>query len=280
MAILVDFHQVVISNIMVLLHGRHKVEINEDLVRHMVLMSIKSYRKKFADKYGELIICTDSRSWRYTTFPLYKYSRHKPETSGYDREMVYEYIKQMRCELTEFFPYPVVAANGAEADDVIAVLTEFITDSNILIISGDKDFVQLQTNPRVTQYDPVRKKIVSEGDPNDYLAEAIIRGCKSDGIPNILSDANTFAEDGKRQKPITTKTLKSLRDEIPDANLSRYEMNRSLIDLNYTPADVEADILIEYENAIIKTNTHKRTKLLNYFIEKKLGNLMSEIQFF
>ena len=44
--ILLDLNQVMISNLMIQIQGG-KVDLNEDLIRHMVLNSIRLYRSKF-----------------------------------------------------------------------------------------------------------------------------------------------------------------------------------------------------------------------------------------
>lgn len=279
MAILVDFNQVAISNIMVMHHGRHKVELTESLLRHMVLMGLKSYKKKFSKKYGELVICTEGKSWRREVFPLYKAGRGKSD-SGLDWEQLYGWIETIKNELIDNFPYAVVNHPRGEADDVVATLTDLL-DEETLIVSGDRDFLQLQSNPRVHQYDPVhKKKEIIESNPEAYLAELIIRGCGGDGIPNILSEEDTFVVEGKRQKPINAKKLSDLLSEIPKEHIHRYEMNRKLVDFKEIPQDIKDEIAANYKQALDVATSHGRKNLFNFFINKSLGNLMSEIQFF
>ena len=50
--ILVDLNQVMISNLMMQI-GSKKASVEEDLVRHMVLNSLRLYRRKFGEKYGD-----------------------------------------------------------------------------------------------------------------------------------------------------------------------------------------------------------------------------------
>ena len=65
--ILVDMNQVTISNLMMQI-GSKKNLVDEDLVRHMVLNSLRSYRTKFTEEYGELVLCYDSKKyWRRTS---------------------------------------------------------------------------------------------------------------------------------------------------------------------------------------------------------------------
>ena len=68
--ILIDNNQVIIANLFSLL--KHNNELDENLLRHMILNTYRMYRKKFHNKYGELVICNDSRSWRKDIFENYK----------------------------------------------------------------------------------------------------------------------------------------------------------------------------------------------------------------
>ncbi|GAG49489.1 unnamed protein product, partial [marine sediment metagenome] len=79
--ILVDFNQVMIATIMINLRKAPAIEV--DLVRHMVLNTLRSYRIRFGQKYGELVLCHDSRDpWRRDIFPLYKANRAKQKESS------------------------------------------------------------------------------------------------------------------------------------------------------------------------------------------------------
>ena len=45
-----------------------------------------------------------------------------------------------------------------------------------MIVSGDKDFIQLQKYPNVQQYSPILKKYVNGHDPITYIKEHILKG--------------------------------------------------------------------------------------------------------
>ena len=66
-----------------------------------------------------------------------------------------------------------------------------------MIISGDKDFIQLQKYSNVSQYSPILKKHVN-GKENDYIRVHILKGDTSDGMINVLSNDDVFVE-GLRQ---------------------------------------------------------------------------------
>lgn len=284
MAILIDLNQVLISNLMQQINSNPKVKLDEGLIRHMVLNSLRSYTRQFKDKYGTIIICCDSKKyWRRDVFPLYKANRKKArDASGFDWSLIFDTLNKIRDELKENFPYKVIDVEGAEADDVIAVLAGRLSkNEEILILSSDKDFVQLQKYPNVTQYSPILKRFVTTEDPLMYVKEHIIKGDRGDGVPNFLSPDNVFAV-GERQKVINKKKLEEWIRKKPeefctnDTMLRGYKRNQMLVDLDYVPETLQAQIVTEYEN--VKTNS--KQKMFNYFIENRLKNLMEVIDEF
>lgn len=287
--IIIDLSQVMISNLMAQLGSYTNAKIEEGLIRHMVLNSIRAYNMKFGKEYGDIVIACDDRNyWRRTIFPYYKAHRKKArEESDIDWTAVFEALNRIREELKEYLPYRVIQADGAEADDVIGTLAhkygKFIcnaSDERILILSGDKDFVQLQTYSNVDQFDPVRKKYIKNKDPEKFLYEHIIRGDKGDGIPNFLSADNCIVV-GDRQKSITAKKLDVWLSQQPeqycDENMLRnFNRNKQLIDLSNIPQWVRDNVLNEYEAQGGKGRQH----MFNYFIKFKLKGLMESINDF
>lgn len=271
-----------ISNLLV--NVRSTSDIQEDLVRHMILNSIRAYNKKFSSEYGELIIaCDDKNYWRKQLFPYYKANRKKTqENSPLDWFKIFEILNKIREELKEFFPYRVIQIDHAEADDIIATLVlendnKILTTEKILILSGDKDFIQLHRFANVKQYDPVRKKFITHSNPNKYIKEHIIRGDAGDGIPNFLSPDSSLVA-GLRQKPISSKKLETWLKKEPeefcdDEMLRNYKRNQSLIDLSLIPDEIKTKVVEQFESQVGK----KRDKLFNYFVKNRLKNLMEAI---
>jgi|TARA_B110000196_G_scaffold138660_1_gene120232 hypothetical protein len=277
--ILVDMNQISLASIMMHLHLNKSKEIDENTVRHMILNSLRMYRTKYSSEYGELVLCYDSKHyWRRDYFSQYKSSRRKSrETDSKDWDAIFSCLNQIKEEIKNNLPYKFVEVYGAEADDIIGILcTEY--SEEIMIISGDKDFIQLQKYPNVKQYSPITKKRVNGENPDRYLKEHIFRGDTSDGIPNVLSSDNTFT-DGLRQTPLTKKKISSWMDHLfddvaPNDEVKRnYQRNKKLIDLTYTPKELSNDILMTYQDAPYGD----RSKLLNYFIQKRLKNLTESI---
>ena len=278
--IIVDVNQIMISNLMVQINGRNAVELSENLVRHMVLNSLRAHNKKFRKDYGEMVIACDSgKVWRRQAFPNYKAGRKaNREKSEHNWELIFDILAKVKDEIKTFLPYKVIELETAEADDIIAVLCRRIKEK-ILILSGDKDFIQLH-NERIRQYNPVLNKFVGKDEnPSLYIKEHILRGDRSDGIPNVLSDDNVFIE-GRRQTPLSKKKIEAWVNEVvptfTEEQQKNYERNRQLIDLNCIPKELEDKINREFENIEVAT----RDKILNYFITKKLKTLIEVIDEF
>ena len=281
--IIVDLNQVMLSNLLMQLGNHTNAQIEENMVRHMILNSLRSYRTKFFAEYGELIIaCDNTNYWRRQLFPYYKANRKKnQEKSDLDWKSVFECMNKIRAELKEFFPYKVIDIESAEADDVIATLVfssalNLNPDENkVLILSGDKDFIQLQIYDNVKQYDPTRKKWITHSDPYSYKKEHILKGDSSDGVPNILSSDNCFVV-GERQRPLTTKKLDhylKIKPTEMETNIARnYFRNEQLIDLDHVPEDIRVKVMESFYE-----QKKDRSKLMNYFIANKLRNLTSMI---
>ena len=286
--IIVDINQIMISNLMVQINGRNAVELSEDLVRHMVLNSLRGHNKKFRKEYGEMVIACDSKNvWRREVYPNYKAGRKATrEKSEHDWDTIFSMLHTIKDEIRSFLPYKVIELETAEADDIIATLVKRTQNEvgpnhkkKILILSGDKDFIQLH-GPNVKQYNPVLNKFVGKGeDPTIYIKEHILKGDRSDGIPNVLSDDNVFIE-GRRQRPLSKKKIESWVNEVfmtfTEEEQKNYNRNRKLIDLSCIPPELEEKIINEF----IDVKVASRDKILNYFITKKLKTLIEVIDEF
>ena len=277
--ILVDMNQVTISNLMIQMKDE---PLSEDLVRHMVLNSLRSYKTKFSKDFGELVLCYDDKHcWRKDYFPYYKQNRKKARSeSSLDWNQLFDILTKIQNELEENFPYKVLKINGAEADDIIAILSNKISSTpnlyeEILIISGDKDFIQLHQSDNVKQYSPTLKKFVVDENPEQYKFEHIIRGDKGDGVPNVLSQDTVFVED-LRQRPITKKKLTEWKENgIPEGEIKRnYQRNKTLIDFDSIPNELGELI---YNMWVDKITQNDKSKILPYFMKHRLKELTEKL---
>ena len=278
--ILLDYSQTVIGSFMAV--GRGNPVVEEDLLRHTILNSIRMFRNKFTKDYGEMVICCDGKdNWRKKVFPEYKANRRKNrENDPTDWKTLFELLHEMREDLTKYFPYKVMHIDSAEADDIIGVLVDHCEENPILILSSDKDFIQLQKYQGVRQWSPLQKKFIV-GDPAESLYDKTIRGDTGDGVPNILSSDDTLITEGKRQTPVTKKKMELWRGKKPEefcneAMLRNYHRNKTMVDLRETPESIRINIVNQYDSQ----GAGDRSQLLNYFVDKRLKNLMDVIDEF
>ena len=278
--ILLDYSQTVIGSFMAV--GRGKPIVEEDLLRHTILNSVRMFRNQFTKDYGDMVICCDGKdNWRKKVFPEYKANRRKNrEDDPTDWKTLFELLHEVREELTKYFPYKVMHVDTAEADDIIGVLVDHCEENSTLILSSDKDFIQLHKYNGVRQWSPLQKKFIM-GNPVESLYDKTIRGDTGDGVPNILSSDDTFITEGKRQTPVTKKKMELWRGKKPEefcneAMLRNYHRNKTLVDLGETPKSICINIINQYQSQEVGD----RSQLLNYFVDKRLKNLMEVIDEF
>jgi len=278
--ILVDLSQIMMASTMMSME-KGQTEADLDFVRHSVLNSLRMFRSTYHETYGELVICCDApNSWRREHFPQYKAGRKTTrDSSPLNWSQIFDCFNTIKTELKTIFPYKFIQVDRAEADDIIGLLSRTESrNEKVMIISSDKDFIQLHQYENVYQWSPVTKKLVNGIEPHGYLFEHILRGDKSDGIPNVLSKDNSIV-DGVRQKPITKKYVENFvmhNAEISgrsDEEIRNFHRNQKLIDLNETPPSLCEQIWEEYQ----KEPEGKRRDLLTFFVEKKLNNLIETI---
>ena len=134
--ILIDMNQIAVANLMMNLKMNNSKTIDENMVRHMILNSIRMYRKEHHNEYGEVVLTWDSKhSWRRDYYPEYKASRRKGrEESDLDWDDIFGTLNKIRNEIKQNFPYKYLEVFGAEADDIIGFLCEENRDEKIMII--------------------------------------------------------------------------------------------------------------------------------------------------
>ena len=276
--IIIDMNQISLASLMMDLNLRKSNEVDEGMVRHMILNSIRLHRSDFHKEFGEVVLTYDSKHyWRRDYFPNYKAGRKKGrEKDNKDWDAIFNCLNKIKAEFKENLPYKYLEVYGAEADDIIATLCKHNQDEKIMIVSGDKDFIQLQKYPNVKQYSPILKKMVNGHNPTTYIKEHILKGDTSDGVPNVLSQDNTFV-DGIRQRPLGRKKIETWLDihidDLPEEVKRNYQRNEKLINLDNVPEILEKVIIDEFD----KAPCGDRSKLLNYFIKSRLKNLTNEI---
>tara|TARA_Y100001958_G_C21217653_1_gene543033 strand:+ start:448 stop:1302 length:855 start_codon:yes stop_codon:yes gene_type:complete len=263
-------------------------ENDENMIRHMIINSLRLYRNAYKKDFGELVIACDSKNnWRKSYYPQYKANRKKArDKSGLDWVEAFRIIGKIRDELKENFPYKVIEVEGCEADDIIGTLCkntqEFGQYEDVMIVSADKDFLQLQRYKNVRQYSPLLKKEYREKTPLVGLTEKILTGDAGDGVPNVLSHDNVFV-DGERQRPLSRKKKDDMINQLNHAESGyqhsewyrNYQRNRKLIDLEYTPEELQSEILEQFNN---QDKWSQRGAVLPYLINNRMKLMIESVE--
>lgn len=296
--ILIDYSQVALAAILTFQRELKGSESEiKNLIRHVTLSTIKSYKKKYGKEYGDVVICCDGRKyWRKDFFEFYKGMRKaNRDKSDLDWGLIFDTLSEMRTDLATHFPYKVMHLERAEADDIIAVLTKYAQENElvreglveepqkILILSSDKDFKQLQLYPTVKQWSPMQKKYITATKKEiiEHKIEHIVKGDAGDGVPNILSKDDVFMV-GDRQKPVSAKRLQEFFDNgfiacKNDEERRNWQRNATLVDFDFIPEDVSKEIISTYINS---KPTGDKMAIMNYLIEHKCRLLLDELEDF
>jgi 5'-3' exonuclease len=297
--ILVDYSQVSLAAILTFQRELKGTESEvKNLIRHVTLSTLKSYKKKYGKEYGELVVCCDGRKyWRKEAFAHYKAGRKKArEESELDWKLIFDTLSEMRDDIAKHFPWRVIHVERAEADDVIACMTKWVQTNQlvqeglmeepqkVLILSSDKDFKQLQAEWNVKQWSPMQKKYVTatKKEIRDWMIEHIVKGDAGDGVPNILSPDDIFLQEGVRQKRISAERLAEFIEKGKDAcrnetERRNWDRNATLVAFEHIPEDVYNEITQTYLN-----NKPKGDKMavMQYLIEKRCRLLLDELDDF
>jgi hypothetical protein len=296
--ILIDYSQVALASILTfqadLKSGDQDKVIN--LIRHVTLSSIKSFKKKYGKEYGEIVLCCDGRKyWRRDFFQYYKAGRKKArDKSDLPWTLIFDTLNQMRQDVAEHFPYRVMHIDEAEADDIIAVMSKWTQENalveeglitepqKVLILSSDHDFMQLQKYDNVNQWSPNTKKFikVNKKEVHEKMITHIVKA-GDDGIPNILSKDDVFMT-GERQKPVSAKRLQEFIENgfiacKNDEERRNWHRNTTLVDFNHIPENISKMIVENYLN-----NPPKGDKMtaMKYLMEHRCRLLLEEIEEF
>ena len=220
------------------------------------------FHKKFVDMIIEfkklystnnMILALDGRNnWRKLLYTEYKANR-KNSSSRIGDDYIFQYLQSIIIpDLYQQFNIPSILVNEAEGDDVISVVKKNIRkeypEKQIIIITSDTDLCQLIDD--YTTIRDLKKKLLNDNltkenlDAKDYLELKCIMGDKSDNIPPI------FPKCGKKtaQKYLDNPDLlieKLVTNDIWEGN---YKLNKTLIDLENIPLDIQTSILENYNN--------------------------------
>lgn len=206
-----------------------------------------------------------------------EYKAHRKgvrDASEVDFKLVFQVFNKIWEELKPILPFRFITINHIETDDIIyqTIMSEYDNYDKFQIYSTDGDFKQILRNDKVELYNPKMKKFIEVEDVEFELFEKIIRGDKSDGIPNIYADSIT-----ERQKSIFTTRIKNWYDDKnefkeflksqPKKVSKRFIRNKKLIDMRDIPDDIKKEI-----NVVLKEN-HSEFNFQTYLKTSKKYHL-------
>lgn len=213
----------------------------------------------------KIFFCLEGKdNFRYKIFPEYKGNRIVK--TGSNKQSFYEEVgrqKDIIVDILSNLPITVVDAVGYEGDDIVASLVDHLKDEEIIILSGDTDFIQLLQNgySNLTIYSPIKKEFMKSPDYH-YKVWKILKGDKSDNIPGIVGPkkAEEIASDPEK----LTSFLKS------EENRANFNLNKELIELKII--DINSLIFKEYKVNLDKVKEHFIAMDFNSMIEEKYWN--------
>jgi len=263
-----------------------KLFIPENKLRQALIGSIMYY-KNIKGRPSQTIIAIDRGPyWRKNIFPHYKGLRSAARVeSDIDWTKVYSSVDVIISEIDTYLPWTLIQIPSLEADDIIGCLApKLANEDEVLIISSDKDLVQLQKYKNVSQYSPQTKVLVKPTtDPVTDLYIKVLKGDGGDGIANIFSDDDFYirknAGEKLRQPQVTSKLITEAKKANwdpyvflkNDKDIAKFERNKLLVDFEQIPRNLKDQCWQNYVDQISKK--HNAMRLQSYLVKNRLKHI-------
>lgn len=283
---------------------KEQSEIVVGLCYVSALNCLAEYRNKF--KANKVFLVFDAHCWRkdYTasdkckSFKKYKGNRRqKLTTSEQEKLDIFDqHVDDFFDILANNTSLTVLRQDGLEADDIISGLVNVYDDCTNIIVSSDKDFMQL-IRPNVILFDPVSKKTrnLSEynNDPQYFLFHKCIRGDDGDNVmsayPRVRSTAieKAYGDEFERVKLMKHDFKVMAQDsktgdykELSYITEDVFKENRLLMDLNAQPKYVKKLIYTTIESALQETGKFNYFKFMRFCKKNNLINILDRIDYY
>lgn len=218
------------------------------------------------------IACDSSKVWRKAIYPDYKGEKDYSDPYYEETLEAANMLKQFFRDCTNV---SVLEVPHCEADDIIAVAAqEVANDCEIIIMSSDKDFIQL-ISPSVRLYSPSQGWRESS-DPKFDLFVKCIRGDYNDFIPSAYPRVwmKTLEEAWNDDLKMLNLMETVRKDGVKVADA--YNFNKSLIDLSQQPSHIRNAIVNEINAPVQrKFGELKIVKWLSDHNLKKYADMLS-----
>lgn len=260
-----------ISNMLYRTFSVHQKSDGDDamgLAVHTALISMNYFYKKF--KPDKIVAAMDHSSWRKQYTRTSKCVSQKPykgnrrqnmtptEQERYERFLTH--VNDVKELLTEHTSIIALEKKGLEADDFIAGFIQYrdtvsYGEDSYVIVSGDKDFIQLLKYPNVQLFDPRTSKSRSlaewDNDADFFMFEKCFRGDKSDNVQSAYPGVRKtrlrkgYVDSYERENLMQHKWV------MPDGDDGRevvvgdlYKENQILMDLEKQPEDIRKKMMV------------------------------------
>lgn len=194
--------------------------------------------------------CRDS-IWRNQYYDLYKATRDDKQKQFNKGIFNYTY-KSVLPKIQEKYGVQIIEENYLEADDIIAILTNYLLEVvndmiNITIITNDNDYIQLLNNDNLNEnrhliIKNLQNKNIADRigcSPKNYIEIKKILGDKSDNIPSITSKCG----EKTAFKLATNKSFLDKLFETTPSSKVQYDLNTLLIDFQNIPKDLKNNVI-------------------------------------
>lgn len=241
-----------------------------------------------------ICICFDgdnSSSRRKRLHPEYKanrkattkLNRNIPHTPEQEKELLQEQMELLTYYLNKM-PVKLFQLSGVEADDVISYLVTnyYNEEEDVIILSSDKDFMQLLDNDNLKLVSPIKSKgiyptytkkevIIKYGvhPSNMVLARSFegdtsdnIKGVSGIGIKTLVKYFPELSEDSKYDVDYITNKASQLLENKKSKQLQNIVESKEIIDMNTQLMDLRRSsnfsiTAIEAIDSIMSTKKEK-----------------------
>jgi 5'-3' exonuclease len=255
--------------------------------KHLITKNILDYIKKFEPT--QVIIASDSHSWRKEIYPEYKAHRKTArDASIINFDEFYKvndaFVEHLKKTFSNIHWLKI---QRCEVDDIIAVLVKEYNLGDVVIASTDKDFIQLLKYPNVKLYSPITQTYTESINAEKDLELKIIQGDRGDNITAILPKtgpvkASKLLEEGVlyTSEPSFDILIKEqieklkITDTIDDVK-ERINRNTTLISFEKIPEDIKSAIINTFEGSVL--NSFSSMTFLSFCVTNNMKQLRNEI---
>lgn len=272
------------------------------LAHHQALALLNKYYRKYRPQ--KLFMTFDRSNWRkvYTLSEECKsgkvYKGHRRQNMTPSEQVKYEkfcaHLKEFEQIMREHTSVICLASEGVngrglEADDLISgVVQKFHNDHDVVIVSSDKDLMQLLRFTGVLLIDPAtdEQRTLEEynGDADYFMFEKCIRGDAGDNVgsayPRVRSTKIKIAYDDPYERENMMQTTWTDQDGNSRSVRTLFEENKLLMDLFSQPDDIKVLINDTIDRAMENPGKYSHFHFLKFCGKYELKKVSEQIEQF